>query len=234
MEWLGSALSPLDVESADVQYGYGARRPSSSSASASCLSSALTCVGSLSTMASTSEDYEDLHQGLAEEGELSPSKSALRRRLRDEWHSWHTYTVRLLLPLEEGKSFFTEDSWPPLGLFVQATGSLLEQHLSKGLSAQSGSKCCKHRTVRYARKHPDLGYTQGMCFLAAVTCSKGRNTAVAQQLFEDYMFRLDLLGHQSVEDVLIFIAALRKLPAQANLMFLCRQTLPGVRDQVRT
>lgn len=25
----------------------------------------------------------------------------------------------------------------------------------------------------YARKNPHLGYTQGMCFLAAVTCSKG-------------------------------------------------------------
>ena len=47
-------------------------------------------------------------------------------------------------------------------------------------------------------------------------------------------FRSDLLGHQSVEDVLIFIAAMRKLPAPANLMFLCRQILPAVRDEAGT
>ena len=41
MEWLGSALSPvspLDAEGSDVPYGYGARRPGSSSFLVKCFS----------------------------------------------------------------------------------------------------------------------------------------------------------------------------------------------------
>ena len=44
----------------------------------------------------------------------------------------------------------------------------------------------------YARRLPELGYTQGMCFLALVTCSKGKD--LAEQLFEDYMTSLKPLG----------------------------------------
>lgn len=366
MEWLGSALSPVSPERSDVPYGYGAGRPSHSS---SCLSSALTAVGSLSTMASD----EDLHIGLLEEGELSPSKSVFRdairwrgRRpsLRDESYSWHSFTVRvkLLLPLEEGKSF-TEDvfSLSPTSESESMADIGPTMARCRSASASPSFERCKpaqdfgvddkfrddakviardvariyagHEHVDqlrlemaavlrgYARRHPELGYTQGMCFLALVTCSKGKD--LAEQLFEDYMtslkllwspdfpliqqgipllpglldkadmqlsyhlfhtlglnltavlptawlsmfgkwlpfqqlleivpflaasglpgflaativiltsFRSDLLDHQSVEDVLIFIAALRKSPAPANLMFLCRQILPGVREEVR-
>lgn len=314
---------------------------------------------------------EDLHIGLLEEGELSPSKSVFRdairwrgRRpsLRDESYSWHSFTVKLLLPLEEGKSF-TEDvfSLSPTSESESMADIGPTMARCRSASASPSFERCKpaqdfgvddkfrddakviardvariyagHEHVDqlrlemaavlrgYARRHPELGYTQGMCFLALVTCSKGKD--LAEQLFEDYMtslkllwspdfpliqqgipllpglldkadmqlsyhlfhtlglnltavlptawlsmfgkwlpfqqlleivpflaasglpgflaativiltsFRSDLLDHQSVEDVLIFIAALRKSPAPANLMFLCRQILPGVREEVR-
>lgn len=317
-----------------------------------------------------SEDSEDLHPAL-DDGELSPSRSALPTRLQrrrqvracadHEWHSFHSLTVRLLLPLEEGRSF-TEDinSVSPISE-SESMGELGHATRCRSASASPSMERCKFAEVLlddkfrdyakviardiarvyagheqvdqlrlemaavlrgYARKHPDLGYTQGMCFLAAVTCSKGRSIAVAEQLFEDYMaslkllwspdfpliqegipllpslldeadmqlsyhlfhtlglnltdvlptawlstfgkwlpfeqlvevvpflaasglpgflaitiviltsFRSDLLGHPNAEDVLIFIATLRKLPAPNNLMFLCRQILPAIRDQV--
>lgn len=314
---------------------------------------------------------EDLHISLLEEGELSPSKSVFRDAIRwrgrrplrsDECYSWHTFTVKLLLPLEEGKSF-TEDviSLSPTSESESMADIGPAMPRCRSASASPSFERCKpaqdfgvddkfrdyakviardvariyagHEQVDqlrlemaavlrgYARKHPHLGYTQGMCFLALVTCSKEKD--LAEQLFEDYMtslkllwspdfpliqegipllpglldkadmqlsyhlfhtlglnltavlptawlsmfgkwlpfqqlleivpflaasglpgflavtiviltsFRSDLLGHQSVEDVLLFIAALRKSPAPANLMFLCRQILPGVREEVR-
>jgi len=44
----------------------------------------------------------------------------------------------------------------------------------------------------YARHHPDMGYTQGMCFLAAVACASGGRDAAGHR-FRDYMSDLGKL-----------------------------------------
>lgn len=315
------------------------------------------------------DDPEDMHHV---DGAESPSKCEVRegllsgrKHLRTAGdREWHTFTVRLLLPLEEDKSLFLEDSVSPLSE-PETMGDI--GHMVTRCRSASASPCferCRspqalneaddkfrdyakviardvarvytgHEQVDqlrlemaavlrgYARKNPHLGYTQGMCFLAAVTCSKGRDSLIAEQLFADYMasfkllwsqdfplidegipllqsvldktdgqlsyhlfqtlglnltavlptawlsmfgkwlpfeqlletvpflasaglagfltvtiviltsYRSDLLGHQTVEDALMFITALRRMPVPSNLMFSCQLTLPRVRAQVR-
>ncbi|CAJ1328694.1 unnamed protein product [Effrenium voratum] len=200
--WLQSALSSLDA--CEGSYGYGPRRP--------CRASPGLAEGL--QMHALHEEQLDEASPLKSLGWRDGLRSGRKLTTRDDWHS---FEVRLLHPLEEGKSFdeavFSPKSGdegrcrsasPSLrgrfeaGAMAHAQGFDDEKFRghAKIIARDVARVFAGHEAVDqlrlhmaailrgYARRFPTLGYTQGMCFLAAVTCSKGPD---AEQLFVDYM-----------------------------------------------
>ena len=81
--------------------------------------------------------------------------------------------------------------WP---LYWEARMKLTNYHLTHIVMYPSLTKRFVARVSGYARENPELGYTQGMCFLAAVTCSKGAWAALVSFRWRDGCFRCSAFG----------------------------------------